>query len=236
MPMWTDKLSAVSTAIACMGIFITIAVYLKILWESILSRKDQKMPVISFRFRYLSGGLPGLPGYSYRLVNVGGGAAFITKFEILSSRIYASGDITAGIDSILGPCSGDEDLEIAYAIEPVPPGTIGTTMGPPELRDPKTHYLIEYRDAFGRQFSTEFKNCRHEFAGPAREGYSCACKAITGLILLLIGGAIGFGIARYCRSDQLRPPEDAVTANSESTLAPAAAVAPPKGKALHVAR
>lgn len=104
-------------------------------------------------------------------MNVGKGPAFITKFEIKSSRVLGAGDMTSSVDSILGPASGDASLEIAYATEPVPPETSGTTVGPPELRDPKTHYIIEYHDAFGRRFSTEFQNCRHIFVSPKETEY-----------------------------------------------------------------
>jgi hypothetical protein len=63
----------------------------------------------------------------------------------------------------------------------------------------------------------------------------CACKAIKGLVLLLIGGFIGFGIAhcylrhswmhRMCRTC---PMETAAPAQSESAPMPTAA--PKKGK------
>jgi hypothetical protein len=157
-PLWTDRI----VAGAALG---ALWFAWKTLREIARTRKDQQMPVISFRFRDDIGS--GIQGYSYRLVNVGGGPALITNFQILHSRLFSrTGDFTNHVDSILGPSSGDPMLEIAYASEAVPPGSIGTSIGPPELRDPKAHYIIEYEDVFGRKFSTEFKNCAHKFRGP----------------------------------------------------------------------
>ncbi len=49
----------------------------------------------------------------------------------------------------------------------------------------------------------------------------CACKAIKGLVLLLIGVAIGYGIAHCCRGRRVCRTEGAVAAQ-EATPPPAA--------------
>ena len=63
----------------------------------------------------------------------------------------------------------------------------------------------------------------------------CACKTIKGLVLLLIGGVIGFGIAHCCRRHSWRhrmcrtcPMETVAPVQSES--APMPAMAPKKAK------
>jgi hypothetical protein len=58
----------------------------------------------------------------------------------------------------------------------------------------------------------------------------CACKAIKGLLLLLIGGAIGFGIAHCCHSRRMCRMEQAAAAQSESAPMPAAAATAKKIK------
>ena len=54
----------------------------------------------------------------------------------------------------------------------------------------------------------------------------CTCKAIKGLVLLLIGGAIGFGIGR-CGSRMCPMP---TAASVQSDSAPMPAAAPKKAK------
>lgn len=56
----------------------------------------------------------------------------------------------------------------------------------------------------------------------------CTCKAIKGLVLLLIGGATGFGIARC--GNRMCPMSTATSVQSESAAMPAATVAPQKAK------
>ena len=51
----------------------------------------------------------------------------------------------------------------------------------------------------------------------------CACKAIKGLVLLLIGGAIGYGIGHGCRSHRMMCPVSiGAPMQSESAAMPAA--------------
>ena len=57
----------------------------------------------------------------------------------------------------------------------------------------------------------------------------CTCKAIKAAALLLIGGAIGFGIAR-CGSRQMCPMPAAVSMQMENTPTAAATAAPKKVK------
>ncbi len=55
----------------------------------------------------------------------------------------------------------------------------------------------------------------------------CACKTVKGLVLLVIGGVIGYGIAR-CGSSRMCPISTATSVQSES--APMPTTAPKKVK------
>ena len=57
----------------------------------------------------------------------------------------------------------------------------------------------------------------------------CTCKAIKGIVLLLIGGAIGFGLA-HCRSLRMCPMSTTTTVKSESVQLPNEMVTPQKSK------
>ena len=58
----------------------------------------------------------------------------------------------------------------------------------------------------------------------------CGCSAIRALVLLLIGGAIGFGISRSCRGQRMCSVETAASMQPESAHTPAATAAPKKAK------
>ncbi len=58
----------------------------------------------------------------------------------------------------------------------------------------------------------------------------CTCKAIKGLGLLVIGGAIGYGIARCGSHRMMCPMTSAATMQSESAPVSATTAAPKKAK------
>ncbi len=59
----------------------------------------------------------------------------------------------------------------------------------------------------------------------------CVCKAIKGVLLLLLGGTIGFFIGRGCGGGRrMCPVSDAAMTHAQSAPTPAATPAPKKTK------
>jgi len=125
------------------------------------SRLDDKFPCVSVRSRKNSD----TEDDEIRLVNVGRGPAFITKFLVeglhkisptkkqgkiihddkgeIIYHDYPDGDYTGKIDKVLGPEIGNPDLQCWFAW--------GT---PEDLRSKKVTITIHYRDLAGRLFES----------------------------------------------------------------------------------
>ena len=132
--------------IAISTLFYTVITAWLIL-EQRKSRTDDKFPCIVLRSR-LNPSRPttqeSTPDeWKLRLVNVGRGPAFIEYFETKGLPCYVDGVHTDGIDRVIGPDTGDPDLQVDFAN--------GT---PDHLRLRKVIVVIRYRDIEGNLFES----------------------------------------------------------------------------------
>ncbi len=127
---------------------------------------NQKRPIIVFRFRHAKGSGGG-PVTQDRMVNVGSGPAL--HIALYSNLVVSEngGDASLSdqlrpwplpVDNVLGPESGDPDMQICFNVGQ---GEVKTL-----LRAEGVKLSVKYEDIFGRKFATDFVHMKHNLKGP----------------------------------------------------------------------
>jgi len=131
---------------------------------------NQKRPIIVFRFRHATGSGE-VPVTQDRMVNVGSGPAL--HIALYSNLTFSEngGDVSftdqlkpwpLPIDNILGPESGDPEMQICF--------NVGQGEGRTLLRGEGVKLSVKYEDIFGRKFATDFVRMKHTIKGPTVSG------------------------------------------------------------------
>lgn len=144
---------------AWIGAASTVLYTLMTLWiifEQRETRKDDKLPCVVIRSRLnpareVHGGMTS-DEWKLRLINIGGGPAFIEHFETTGVPGLENGAHTNAIDQVIGPDVGDPDQQIDFA-----------SGEPSVLREPGVRIVVRYRDVSKRLFETRLENGRVEF-------------------------------------------------------------------------
>ena len=155
--LWSQ---AVSTVIL---VFIT-GVYAFLTWRILIASKkaskNEKMPVLIFRFLEESHPVQ----ISERIVNVGSGPALDIYLE--SNGIFQNNQLTGfsknsnlkkwplPVYNCIGPDNGNPNLQVCFLV---------TKQGLSVFKNHDAEFLLTYKDVFGRTFKTRFVNQENKF-------------------------------------------------------------------------